>query len=227
MIVRDPPYELIALFADLDAQRFFEQLIERGQQSGCLRSFNWRSLRDPRRDTVWRSPQAALLPIRRKGCRLFLSWDLEGSGAEDDGPDNLEAYARNELRRSDVADEDILAVCYAPELEKVLGVAWSRVKEVVANVRGGPPPDDARVLSKSRLTGSLRDINEIEEALRLAPKEVFEGLVAAVQLRTKPDLFESLGRQLSIPLLKQDSVLKRVAAKLAEWFPGTSATQSW
>jgi hypothetical protein len=220
MIVRDPPYELVALFADLDAKVFFEQLIERGQQSGCLRPFRWLSLRDSRRDTVWRSPQSALAPLHRKGCRLFLSWDLAGSGAEDDGPDRTEEHARTELGRSSIPREDILTACFEPELEKVLGVVWGRVKEVVAGVRDQPPPDDARILAKTRIGSNLRGLHDVHDLLRRAPKEIFEGLLAAMQLRSKADLFERLGRNLSIPALKQDSTMNVVASRLAEWFPG-------
>jgi hypothetical protein len=216
MIVKDPPYELVAIFADLDAQRFFEQLIERGQQSGCLRPFRWRSLRDPRRDPVWRSPQAALLPMHQEGCRIFLSWDFHGSGAENEQPDALEEYARNELLRSGVAPESILVACMAPELEKVLGVVWNRVKEVVASVRGQTPPDDGIVLAKAKFVPIVHDV---DEGLRRAPKEVFGGLVAALQLRPTACLFEALGKSLSIPQLKQDPSLRQVAARLAEWFP--------
>jgi hypothetical protein len=223
MIVREPPYELVALFADLDAQRFFEQLIERGQHSGCLRPFKWRSQRDPRRDTVWRSPQAVLVPIHRKNCRYFLSWDLAGSGAEHDGPEKTEEHAWTELERSGIPRPDVLAVCIEPELEKVLGVVWDRVKEVVASVRNQSPPDDARILAKARIGTSLRNVHDIEELLRRVPKEIFEGLVAAVQLRSKADLFERLGQKLSIPALKQDSTLIRIAARLAEWFPGPNS----
>ena len=224
MIVRDPPYDLVALFADLDAQRFFEQLIERGQQSGCLRTFRWLSLRDPRRDTVWRSPQSALAPLHREGCRLFLSWDLAGSGAEDDGPYKTEEHARNELERSDIPPDDVLTACFEPELEKVLGVVWDRVKEVVASVRGQSPPDDARILAKARIGASSASTIGMQEALRRKPKEVFEGLVAAVQLRSKADLFETLGRSLSIPALKRDSSLFKVASQLSGWFPGSDAS---
>jgi hypothetical protein len=224
MIVRDPPYELVALFADLDAKVFFEQLIERGQQSGCLRPFRWLSLRDSRRDTVWRSPQSALAPLHRGGCRLFLSWDLAGSGAEDDGPDKTEEHARTELQRSDIPRKDILTACFEPELEKVLGVVWDRVKEVVASVRDQSPPDDARILAKARIRASSTGTCGMQEALRRKPKEIFEGLVAAVQLRSKADLLETLGRKLSIPALKRDSSLFKVASQLAGWFPGSDGS---
>ena len=224
MIVRDPPYDLVALFADLDAQRFFEQLIERGQQAGCLRPFRWLSLRDSRRDTVWRSPQSALAPLHRKGCRLFLSWDLAGSGAEDDGPDRTEEHALTELERSAIPCEDVLTACFDPELEKVLGVVWGRVKEVVASVRGQSPPDDTRILAKARIGSSLQGVHDMQDLIHRAPKEIFEGLLAAMQLRSKADLFETLGRSLSIPALKRDSSLVRIASQLAAWFPGSDAS---
>jgi hypothetical protein len=226
MIVSDPPYELVALFADLDAQRFFEQLIERGQQAGCLRPFKWRSLRDPRRDTVWRSPMAFLAPLHRRDCRYFLSWDMAGSGAEEDGLAKTEEHARTDLERSGIPRSDILAVCIEPELEKVLSVVWDRVKEEVARVRGQSPPDDARILAKARIGAGLRIERDVHTLLLRAPKEIFEGLVAAVRLRSKADLFETLGRTLSIPALKQDATLDKVASQLAEWFPGSGCTRA-
>jgi hypothetical protein len=219
MIVKDPPYELIAVFADLDAQRFFEQLIERGQKSGCLRPFNWRSLRDPRRDTVWRSPREFLAPLHRKGCRYFLSWDLAGSGAEDEDAAKLEDHARSELDRSGIPGSDVLAACIEPELERVLGVVWDRVKEVVAAIREQSPPEDARIIAKARIGADLRGVHDLHDLLRRAPKEIFEGLVSSLQLRSTAVLFETLGQQLSIPALKQDPTLSKVAAKLSEWFP--------
>ena len=77
MIVRDPPYDLVALFSDLDMQKLFEELVERGQEPGrrCARRFRWRSLRDPRRDTVWSQPERVLLPFIGTGCSFLIAWD--------------------------------------------------------------------------------------------------------------------------------------------------------
>jgi hypothetical protein len=84
MIVRDPPYDLVALFSDLDMQKLFEELVERGQEPGrrCARRFRWRSLRDPRRDTVWSQPERVLLPFIGTGCSFLIAWDHSGSGRE-------------------------------------------------------------------------------------------------------------------------------------------------
>lgn len=45
MIVREPPYDLVALFSDSEMQKLFEALIERGQAArDCTRPFRWRSI---------------------------------------------------------------------------------------------------------------------------------------------------------------------------------------
>jgi len=65
VIVEEPPYELLAVFADADAQAFVERLVERGQERQCLRPFRWRSRRDAMRDGLVARPVdvvSALLP---------------------------------------------------------------------------------------------------------------------------------------------------------------------
>ena len=80
MIVDDPPYELIVLFADEDARRLVMGLIERGQERRCLRPFRWRAIRDPRRDAVVKAPDAALRPfVGRAEHRFVVLWDHSGA----------------------------------------------------------------------------------------------------------------------------------------------------
>ena len=225
MIVQEPPYDLVALFSDLEMQKLFEVLLERGQTPGrsCTRGFRWRSLRDPRRDTVWNQPERPLAPFLRMDCRFLIVWDRQGSGFEDGPPSKMEEGVLMSLQSAGVHRDRVLAVALEPELECLFRPVWTKVKSTVAAERGGEPPADPRILEEAeRSSPRIRWPRDLGEALEEYPKEVFEALVRLVRLRRAPPLYARIAERVSLPVLKKESAAQRIAARIASWFPPVS-----
>lgn len=222
MIVQEPPYDLVALFSDLEMQKLFEPLIERGQSQGrdCTRPFRWRSLRDPRRDTVWSQPERPLAPFLRMDCRFLILWDHQGSGGEGAPPTELEERVSDRLESAGVPRDRVLAVALDPELEGLFRNVWPRVKDLIGAERGLGSPDDARILQEARkIHPRLGVPDDLETALVLNPKELFEGLVRLVNLRRAAPLYEKIGSQISLRALKREPAALRIAAAISGWLP--------
>lgn len=229
MIVTEPPYDLVALFADLDMQKFFEGLIERGQvpARGCAREFRWRSLRDPRRDTVWREPERALAPFLKTDARFLIVWDQHGSGLEQKSPAEVESGVVRRMARLGVDSDRVVAVALRPELECLLQPIWGRVKEIVSSQRRQHGvPDDARVLEEARRLTPAPIPDDFDVALERKPKEVFEGLVSGIlRLRRSAPLYARIASEISLPAVKKNPAAGRVAERIASWFPPPSAVE--
>jgi len=226
MIVQEPPYDLVALFSDLEMQKLFEGLIERGQKGrDCTRSFRWRSLRDPRRDTVWREPERPLAPFLRTDCRFLVVWDHQGSGYEERPSEEVERMALKRLVDVGISEERILSVALSPELEISFGKAWPKIKRVVAEPRGIPAPKDVAIVAEAmRSAPRLRISSDLETALAQHPKELFEALVRLVRLRRSPDLYVRIGERVSLKALKREAALSRIAKAISAWFPPVRGT---
>jgi hypothetical protein len=222
MIVQEPPYDLVALFSDLEMQRLFEAWLERGQEARrrCAREFRWRSLRDPRRDTVWSQPERALQPFFQFGCRFLIVWDHHGTGLEASAPGDVEAQVVQRLTRVDVPVDRILAVALEPELERLLVPIWQKVKVLMSEERAMDPPEDAAILIKAKeISKAVRSASDFDDLLVRNPKEVFVALVQLVRLRRAAPLYEKIGAHTSLPTVKRDGTAGRIASTLRDWFP--------
>lgn len=221
MKVLEPPYDLVVLFADLDVQQFFEAIIERGQERGCIHPIRWRSLRDPRHDSsICRQPDKSLLPFLSQHCRLMVVWDHVGSGREDEAPTAVEQSVVKTLTLAGASEAHVEAVALEPEVEALLRPEWSRVKELLAEERKSTAPDDAAVLRRLPRLLTRKDAPQtIAEALERHPKEAFLSVVQLLGLRVSASLYAGLGGQLSIPALKSENGTKRITARLQGWFP--------
>jgi hypothetical protein len=225
MIVEQPPYELVALFSDSDMQKLVERLIERGQERrNCTRSFRWRSLRDPRRDTVWREPDRDLQLFFGTDCRFLIVWDHQGSGSETLTSEEIEARVLDRLTTFGVPEDRVLAVAFNPELEISFRRVWSRVKRVVSDRRGTDTPEDTVILDEARKhLPRLHFPENFEEAFARNPKELFEALIRLVRLRQSPALYEEIGARVSLQGFKAERALARIASAIASWFPPESS----
>lgn len=223
MIVDEPPYDLVAVFADADAKMLFEELIERAQQSRILRPIRWRSIRDPRRDAFRVDPLAIIAPFRRlEGCHFFFSWDHSGSGRENISAGESEEEVLALLRRSAITDDKTLVVAYTPEVEGILVPVWTRTKDVISGIREEIPPPDDLVLEYARRHARQNRIklpDDAHQALQEYPKEMLVGLVAAVQLRWSASVFQQIGRQVSLTALRNNQHVDRIFLRLSTWFP--------
>ena len=221
MIVEEPPYDLIALFSDSEMKGLLEKLIERGQAGrNCTRPFRWRSLRDPRRDTVWREPDRPLSLFLKMNCSFLIVWDHQGSGREDRDPADVEAEAVSNLVQAGVPRDRVLAVALDPEVEIAWRPVWSKVKQLVADERQIEPPSDARILAEAqRAKPRLRIPDDFETALGRFPKELFEALVRLLRLRRNPPLYGKLGRAVSLRAVKREAALARIADAISTWLP--------
>jgi hypothetical protein len=225
VIVEEPPYDLVVLSADAEMKLLLEKLIERGQVGrGCTRPFRWRSLRDPRRDTVWREPHRPLAPFLEMGCSFLVAWDHQGSGREGRRPEDLEAEAMRSLTDHGVPAGRALAVAFDPELEISWRPVWPGVKRLVADERGEEPPDDLAILAEAqRASPRLRIPGSFDEALDRCPKELFEALIRLLRLRRSPPLYARLGEALSLRALKRERALERIALAISGWLPPPSS----
>lgn len=220
MIVGEPPYELVALFADADTKEFFRVVLERAQEPGrgCVRPFRWRDIRDPRRDPVCREPARDLRPFATADCRFLIVWDHQGSGYENDSPSVAETTATRSMQAIGVSEDRVLAVALEPEFERLMLPVWPKVKQVVGSERSVAAPEDERIFTEAKKRFANR-AEAVDEARAQAPKEWMQALIALVGLRSAPALFGKIGRQVSLPALKRDDPAQRVAEALARWFP--------
>ena len=223
MIVEEPPYEMVAVFADADAKYFVQTLIERGQDRSCLRQFRWRSVRDAMRDAVWSQPVRVLSPfLRIDECRFLLVWDHEGSGREND----YEAGAVEEevigaLERAGISRSRIEAIALTPEFEGLLTPVWDRAKQMICQIRRTETVEDAVIFERAIRLIRRKGADEpadFPSALEGHPKEVALALLSIVNLRSSPALFKQLAERLSIPRIKLNSQAQRLSRKLEEWF---------
>lgn len=216
MIVDTPPYDLVALLACADQLRLLEALVERGQQSGCLRPFRWRLIRDPRRDQVCQVPEQLLEPFLGSGsCRFLIAWDHSGSGREGQAAEMVEREVRERLKRRGVPSEEVAALAFDPELEICFRPVWRRMVDVLAEVREKEAPDDAVILAA--LTRSGHRAADLDDAFCRFPKELVEAVFEVLSLRRSPMLYATLGQKLSISLLTLGT-LGRFSAPLEGWF---------
>jgi hypothetical protein len=213
MIVDEPPYELVALFADEDARRFVMRIIERGQQRKCLRPFRWRAIRDARRDTVARVAETVLRPFSRDAaCRYLVMWDRDGSGREAESALVAQDKVVSAMAGAGIDRERVTAVCLEPELETVLAPVWTSALRMLAARRGRSPPPDAEILAHLG-PGAM------QEWLLAHPKETLDAALRVLNLRHSPALFEDIGEQVSIPDLKAAVAVERFTSALLRWFP--------
>lgn len=223
MIVSEPPYDLVAVFADADAKLLFEQLIERAQQGRIIREIRWRSVRDTRRDAFRADPTSIIAPFRRvPGCKFLFFWDHQGSGREavDSAVSVAEVHAR--LQKAGLDEDTYFAIAFDPEVEVVLLPVWDRVKEIVASIREELPPPDNVVFEHARriLRQNRQRVPATpSEALLQFPKEMLEGVVAEVQLRWSASIFQEIGRQISVRNLRTQVHARQVFDQLGAWFP--------
>lgn len=219
MIVEEPPYDLVFVFADADAKALFDQVVERGQQY-CVSSFRWRSIRDPLRDNLRTDPLGILHPFLAEQPKVLLLWDHHGSGAEHRDPAEVEAEVLATLMGAGVEEGDALACAFRPEVEAVLVPVWDRVRQLMAQKREQLPPPDTEILALAQRRFRRMGIpDSVGEALTSNPKEMFEALLGILNLRFSAAVFEEMGRELSIPTMKDDDTTNRVLLKLVEWFP--------
>lgn len=216
MIVDEPPYDLVALFACADQQHLLERLIERGQDSGCLRPLRWRPLRDPRRDQVCQAPERSLAPFKGSNtCRFLVTWDRAGSGREAETVEMTEADVIKRLETRGFRRENVAAISFDPEVEIAFHPSWRNVVCILAEWRHREEPSDLLLIESLGRRGI--SASSLDDILKTHPKEILEVLLEALQLRKSPALYEQLGRRLSIPRLKT-GVLGRIASVLEAWF---------
>lgn len=220
MIVDEPPYSLVVVFADSDAQQFCQRLIERGQERRCLAAFRWRSIRDPLRDTLVHDPLTAVGPHLSRCERFLLACDHQGSGRESTAPHLLEAAIEAAIQPQLRLGQEAIACVFAPLLEELLIPTWERVKEILATKRARPAPSDDEVLAQLRRNEGKQLTQGIATVLDERPKSVLAALLQLLHLRHNAPLFEELGRQLSARRLKQRRSLARIMTTLMRWFPG-------
>ncbi len=221
MKVGERPYDLIALFADLDAMNLIEALIERGQQRECLGPFRWRSFRDPQRDALRNRPDSLLEPfLHEAGCRFLLVWDHSGSGRENTTPECAGEEVVKKLARRGVPSDHVYTFVVEPEIEGVLGTVWQRTKEILAAERGMSPPPDTAVRQQGAKIFNIPIPEKFSDALDAYPKEMLISVIRLLRLRHSATLYDTLGRQLSIQAMKQGSpTVDRLAEVLRQWFP--------
>lgn len=223
MIVQEPPYDLIALFADLEMQKFFEALIERGQEPArrCIHTVRWRSLRDPRRDTVWREPERALAPFLKMDVRFLIVWDHHGSGFETAPANEIALKTIQRLKSRGLAEENVFAIAIDPELECLFYPVWDRVKRIISSERSLKPPTDEMLLESARKAHPRTITTEsAEAALRANPKEIFDALVVThTRLRRAAPLYRKIGAEVSLPAVKRRSPAEGIVGALRTWFP--------
>jgi len=85
-------------------------------------------------------------------------------------------------------------------------------------------PDDTAILAQVREEARRRRFQlaipeDLEQAIAIAPKELFEAVVRLVRLRRSAPLYQRVGQGVSLPGVKRDPTAARIAGTIAEWFP--------
>lgn len=227
VIVEEPPYDLVAVFADADAKLLLEEVIERAQRARMVAPFRWRSLRDARRDAFRADPVSAVGPLLKRGQSNYLfTWDHQGSGRENDEPVACEKEVERALVVAGVGEQRVMAIAFVPEVESLLVPVWPRVVQIVSGIRGGEPPSADFILATAARKARKYRVTlppSFEDALAEYPKEVFHGLLSAVNLRRSASIYQRLGQDLSIAGMREGPQMERLLSRLEGWFPG----QGW
>jgi len=223
MIVEEPPYDLIFLFADQDAEKLFITLLERGQERGCLRNLRVRSLRDTRKDSMSLDPTRYLSPFfSYENCKFLIAWDNHGSGREKLEFETIRNKVADSFAARGISKENVGVAIFYPELEHVFVPLWERVKQIISNKRNTTPPPDSDILRRSAklsLAVKRANITDFDTLLDHYPKEAFDALVSLVNLRHSSQLYADIAKDISLRTLKKDETVRFIDEFLQTHFP--------
>lgn len=225
MIVVGPPYDLIVLFADLDARAFFCEIINRAEQMHCIRPLKWLPVSDTMHDALCKCPERALGPYLRSPAHFLMVWDHDGSGCEMETVETSEKCAENALIRCNVSENRVCGVALHPELEGIMvRYAYERTKEKLAELRKTQPPLDDEVFRRACKVLATdhpkrRQPSSLNEARDKYPKEVLKAICSLLRLKYGAELMQDTLGKLPLGLLKQDRAFLRITTCLQTWFP--------
>ena len=103
----------------------------------------------------------------------------------------------------------------------MLTAIWPKAKQLLASQRGAIIPEDQIILAHARRLAARKRIRipeNFSEALSSHPKELLEGLLWHLRLKRSAALYEMLGSQVSLPLIKSAPDFARLAGVLESWF---------
>ena len=139
---------LVVLVPCMDTEKFFETIIQRGQERGCMaKTFQYRIVRDGLRDCLIQQPEKLLLPYVKHACSFLILWDHDGSGAKT--PEDGELLVRKKMVAAQVSERNLLAVALAPELEVILTTVYPRCRELLVELGRKAPPTDEEILRQT------------------------------------------------------------------------------
>lgn len=197
--------DLVVVFADEDARRAVQAMITRGV-GRCLSPFDARYLRHTGRDA--RVAQQPIDFLRESAAlhatsRYLVLWDHHGSGRERQAPSDVEADVCRMLVGAGIAEANVAAIAFVPELEVVLAPVWERTLTLLA-AGGSPNP-----------AGPVPFDREHPREKSWIPA------VRATKQRLGAEHFRRVAAGLSLPALKSEpaSPLHRISQALQTWFP--------
>ncbi len=204
--------DLVVLVADRDMRSVVEQVLKRPLSLGVRPVESVvlsESLHDPACATVG---VQMLTEYERRFDHAILMFDHEGSGREQESPQEIEASLDTEFQRSAWGDR-ARTVVVSPELEVWL---W-----------GGSPHVD-RVIGWADRSFSLRRwLSETgwwprDAPKPLRPKEAFRAATRKTGVAARAKVMEEIARRASLRRCS-DRAFLRLRDTLREWFPPASA----
>ncbi len=204
------PYalDLFVLVADLDQQQTVKVLLEQRSRSLGIRSPVFEMTKHPQHDGgCYKTSPAILQTLQSQAAHAIVMLDREGSGADDNAPEDIEADLDQRLSQSGWGDR-ARAIVLDPEIEMWV---WS----------SSPHVDE--VLGWSGRTPKLREWLTQEGFLRAGqtkparPKEALRSALRQGRIKPSAALFGQLASKVGLEHCR-DRAFLRLRDTLRAWF---------
>lgn len=208
--------DLVILVADQDMKATLEALLTRHQALG-IRPIQYVVYKHPGHDAGCRTQGVEFL---RTFCRQFthalLIFDLEGSGRDNDSPDDVESELEESLCRNGWTDDRAAVIVIVPELEIWI---WSDSPHVdqICGWENRIPPFREWLVEE----GFLKSKEEKPDR----PKEAFHHALRKVRKQPSSALFKQMAEKVSFRNCT-DSRFQKLLERLQKWFAPTNESQN-
>lgn len=200
--------DLIVVVADIDAENAIEAVLHRRHSLG-IRNISYDIRRHVQRDPGCRTAVDSLLrPVNSRYNHALVVFDWEGSGAENDTPEEIEGRVESALRRTGWGNRSA-AVVIKPELEAWV---WSDSPHVTTSIGW----QERRLPVREWIKANTQYWPDgCEKPTR--PKEALEACLREIHRSASPALFESIASSVSLSRCT-DRAFGKFKSVLRNWF---------
>ena len=200
--------DLLVVVADQDCEEAMHALLDR-PEALHIRAVNYRLVRNVLRDSGCRTDIVSLLrPYLGRCERALVVFDREGSGAEQQSREEIEAAVEHDLRVNGWGDH-AAAVVIDPELEAWV---WSDSEHVDAALGWGGRGPEVRSWLKSHTEYWPANTDKPER-----PKEAMRQALREARKPVSASLFRRLAERVSVNRCA-DPAFDKLKRVLHDWF---------